>query len=222
MTRWMKLGKNTKVILQFLGNYLLFHAAVVLCKSLRVRTKNFENLKSLLKTDNLVIAFWHGTMMIPWFFFRKQKMSALVSGSKDGELLFRVLKKWKYNVQRGSSSKGGKDALEKLIELAAEKYSVAITPDGPGGPVFKLKPGAVIVSKKSQIPLVLVGIGINKKWTLKSWDSFEIPKFFSRVNIVVSNPLTINSDLTYDETSDKILECEKTLNQLQAEASVFA
>ena len=164
----MKLGKNTKVILQFLGNYLLQYAAVVLCKSLRVKTKNFENLKSLLKTDNLVIAFWHGTMIIPWFFFRKHKMSALVSGSKDGELLFRVLKKWKYNVQRGSSSKGGKDALEKLIELAEEKYSVAITPDGPGGPVFKMKPGAVIVSKKSQTPLIMVGIGIDKKWKLKS------------------------------------------------------
>lgn len=222
MTRWMKLGKNTKVILQLLGNNLLYYAAVVLCNSLRVRTKNFNNLKSLLETDNLVIAFWHGTMMIPWFFFRKYKMSALVSGSKDGELLFRVLKKWKYNVQRGSSSKGGKDALEKLIWLAAEKYSVAITPDGPGGPVFKMKPGAIIVSKKSQIPLILVGIGINKKWKLKSWDSFEVPKFFSRVNIVVSNPMTINPDLTYDETSDKILECEKILNQLQSEASIFA
>ena len=218
----MKLGKKTKVILQFLGNYLLNYAAVVLCNSLRVRTKNIENLKSLLETDNLVIAFWHGTMIIPWFFFRKYKMSALVSGSKDGELLFRVLKKWNYNVQRGSSSKGGKDALEKLIELAAEKYSLAITPDGPGGPVFKMKPGAVIVSKKSQIPLVLVGIGINKKWTLKSWDKFEVPKFFSKVNLVVSNPVTISHDLTYDETSEKILECEKILNQLQAEASVFA
>ena len=218
----MKLGKNTKVILQFIGNYLLHYAAVVLCKSLRVRTKNFENLKSLLKTDNLVIAFWHGTMIIPWFYFRKYKMSALVSGSKDGELLFRVLKKWKYNVQRGSSSKGGKDALEKLIGLASENYSVALTPDGPGGPVFEMKPGAVIVSKKSQIPLIMVGIGMNKKWTLKSWDSFEIPKFFSRVNIVISNPVTINPDLTYDETSEKILECENILNQLQAEASVFA
>lgn len=218
----MKLRKKTKVILQYLGNYLLNYAAVVLCNSLRVRTKNIENLKSLLETDNLVIAFWHGTMIIPWFFFRKYKMSALVSGSKDGELLFRVLKKWNYNVQRGSSSKGGKDALEKLIELAAEKYSLAITPDGPGGPVFKMKPGAVIVSKKSQIPLVLVGIGINKKWTLKSWDKFEVPKFFSRVNLVVSNPMIINHDLTYDETSEKILECEKILDQLQAEASVFA
>jgi lysophospholipid acyltransferase (LPLAT)-like uncharacterized protein len=222
LTSWMKLGKNTKLILQYLGNYLLFYAAVVLCKSLRVRTKNFENLKSLLDTDNLVIAFWHGTMIIPWFYFRKHKMSALVSGSKDGELLFRVLNKWKYNVQRGSSSKGGKDALQKLIDLAAEKYSLAITPDGPGGPVFKMKPGAVIVSKKSQIPLVMVGIGIDKKWTLKSWDSFEVPKFFSRINMVASNPITISNALTYDETSEKILECEKILNQLQAEASVFA
>jgi lysophospholipid acyltransferase (LPLAT)-like uncharacterized protein len=218
----MKLGKNSKVILQFIGNFLLYYAAVVLCNSLRVRTNNFENLKSLLKTNNMVIAFWHGSMMIPWYYFRKYKMSALVSGSKDGELLYRVLKKWKYNVQRGSSSKGGKDALEKLIELAADKYSVAITPDGPGGPVMKMKPGAVIVSKKSQIPLVLVGIGVEKKWTLKSWDSFQVPKFFSKVNIFFSDPITISPELSYDETSEKILESEKLLNQLQTEASAFA
>jgi lysophospholipid acyltransferase (LPLAT)-like uncharacterized protein len=218
----MKLGKNTKSILRFAGNYLLYYAAVVLCNSLRVRTKNLEYLKSLLNSNNLVIAFWHGTMMIPWFYFRKYKMSALVSGSKDGELLFRVLKKWNYNVQRGSSSKGGKDAMGKLIKMAADKYNVAITPDGPGGPVFKMKPGAIIVAKKADIPLALVGVGIEKKWKLNSWDSFEIPKFFSRVNIIVSDPVKIDSALTYDETSDKILECEKILNQLQAEASVFA
>lgn len=218
----MKLGKNTKVILQFIGNYLLYYAAVVLCKSLRVRTKNFDNLKSLLNTKNLVVAFWHGTMIIPWFYFRKFRMSALVSASKDGELLFRVLKKWNYNVQRGSSSKGGKDAIEKLISLASENYSIAITPDGPGGPVFEMKPGAVIAAKKSNIPLALIGIGIENKWKLKSWDSFEIPKFFSRVNIICSEPLVIDPDMTYEETSEKILECEKMLNQLQTEASVFA
>ena len=218
----MKLGKKSKAALQFIGNYLLYYAAVVLCKSLRVTAKNFENLKSLLETNNVVVAFWHGTMIIPWFFLRKYRMSALVSGSRDGELLFRVLKKWNYKVQRGSSSKGGKDALESLVKLAGEKYSVAITPDGPGGPVHKMKPGAVIVSRKSRIPLLLVGVGIERKWTLKSWDSFEVPKFFSRVNILFSDPVEINPDLTYDETSEKIMENEKLLNRLQSEASEFA
>jgi lysophospholipid acyltransferase (LPLAT)-like uncharacterized protein len=85
-----------------------------------------------------------------------------------------------------------------------------------------MKPGAVIVSRKCQIPLVLVGIGIEKKWTLKSWDSFEVPKFFSRVNILFSDPVNIDPDLTYEETSEKILENEKLLNQLQIEASEFA
>ncbi len=149
-------------------------------------------------------------------------MSALVSGSKDGELLFRVLNKWSYNVQRGSSTKGGKDALESLVQLAAENYSIAITPDGPGGPVRKMKPGAVVVAKKAQIPLVLVGIGIEKKRKLKSWDSFEVPRFFSRVNIIFSDPVNIDHDLTYDETSEMILENEKLLNRLQSEASEFA
>ena len=99
--------------------------------------------------------------------------------------------------------------------------TLAITPDGPRGPVYKMKAGAVITAQKSNVPLVLVGIGIKRKKILKSWDKFEIPAFFSKAKIVYSNPIFFKNDLSYNETSDMIIFCENKLNELQEEAGRF-
>ncbi len=68
------------------------------------------------------------------------------------------------------------------------KYSVAITPDGPTGPARVMKAGAVIAAQRASIPLVLLGVAYSKKYIFKSWDKFEVPKFFSNVTLVYSNP----------------------------------
>jgi lysophospholipid acyltransferase (LPLAT)-like uncharacterized protein len=84
-----------------------------------------------------------------------------------------------------------------------------------------MKAGAVITAKKSKAPLILVGIGYKKKRVLKSWDKFEIPKFFAAAKAVYSDPVYINSDLSFADTSEIILNCERKLNELQVEANNF-
>jgi lysophospholipid acyltransferase (LPLAT)-like uncharacterized protein len=84
-----------------------------------------------------------------------------------------------------------------------------------------MKAGAVITAKKSRTPLILFGIGYKKKRVLKSWDKFEIPKFFSEAKAVYSDPVFVNSDLSFTETSELILNCEQKLNELQVEANNF-
>jgi lysophospholipid acyltransferase (LPLAT)-like uncharacterized protein len=135
-------------------------------------------------------------------------------------VLTAILEKWNFHVVRGSSSKGGHEALDLMIHLTEENYHLAITPDGPTGPIFKMKPGAVITARRSQIPLLLVGIGMKSKWTLKSWDKFEIPKPFSAVTAIYSQPIMISAILTKEETSEVIDKCESELNNLQKEALI--
>ena len=145
-------------------------------------------------------------MLLPWYLQRdKNVVSALISKSKDGELLGRILKRWNYTVIRGSSSVGGDVALSIMIDYAKNKNSIAITPDGPRGPAHKLKAGAVITAKKSGLPLVLLGIGYKNKKTLKSWDTFQVPFFFTKANAVFSDPIYIDEQLSYEETS-KIIQ----------------
>jgi lysophospholipid acyltransferase (LPLAT)-like uncharacterized protein len=218
----MKAKKLKQDFLRTAGNLIVDKAIKLLCRSLKVEIKNKENIEKLRRENkNYIIAFWHGTMLLPWFVHRNERNAALISKSKDGDLLAKVLRKWNYQVIRGSSSKGGDVALNIMIDYARNKNSIAITPDGPRGPEKKMKAGAVITSKKSGLPIVLVGAGFKKKRYLKSWDKFQIPKFFSKANIVYSEPVYVNADLDYNSTSGMISFCEAKLNELQAEAEVF-
>ncbi len=218
----MKFRKIRQDTLRFIGNYFLYHAVNVLCKTLRI---TFVNKSVMDRLDggnkNYVIAFWHGTMLLPWYLNRNKSCAAIISKSKDGDLLAKILKQWGYQVVRGSSSTGGSVALGVMVDYAKNNYSIAITPDGPRGPVYKLKAGAVITAKKSGIPLVLAGVGYKKNRKLKSWDKFQIPGLFSQVKVVFSNPVYVDGGLGYTETSKLILECERELNKVQSEANMF-
>ena len=217
---------NTKQVkqdtLRFLGSFLLKHSLDALCKTLHVSYKNKKVIDDLRKKkQNYVLAFWHGTMLLPWFLHRNDGFAALTSKSKDGDLLAKQLKHWGYKVVRGSSSKGGDVALGIMIDHAKNGYSIAITPDGPRGPEHKFKAGAVITAKKSGIPIVLVGAGIKSKKRLKSWDKFQVPNPFSSIKVIYSDPFYIDVKLSYDETSKIIEICEDKLNALQTEAENF-
>ncbi|MCK9426130.1 MAG: lysophospholipid acyltransferase family protein [Ignavibacteriaceae bacterium] len=219
----MKLRKLYQDFLRFVGNYVLYILIQTLCKTLRIQSSRSEAFHSLLdENKKFVLAFWHGTMVIPWFVNRNLKLLAIISKSKDGDLLAKILRRWNYKVVRGSSSTGGNVALEIMIDHAKHECPISITPDGPRGPNFKMKAGAVITAKKSEVPLVLVGVGYKSKTRLHSWDNFEVPFPFSKVQLVYSEPIVIDKNLSYDETSKMILQCEKKLNELQKKAQEFS
>jgi len=215
----MELKKHKQTFLRFIGNVFLSNAVNVLCKTLKFEYENKSVIDKLFdENKNFVIAFWHGTMLVPWFINRNKNFGALVSNSKDGDLLAKLLSKWNYKVARGSSHSGGKEALATLLNFTDKNYSVAITPDGPTGPPHKMKAGAVVTAKKTGTPLVLLGINYTKKYILNSWDKFQIPKPFSKIYVIYSRPIFIDKNLSYDETSGIILKCEAELNNLQSKA----
>lgn len=218
----MSLNESKKGMLRFLGDHFLYYAVTALCKSLKIKKQNYEVIENLkAKKQNYVLAFWHGTMILPWYLHGAPDFAALTSKSKDGDLLAKILKKWKYKVVRGSSSTGGDVALGIMVDYAQNKYSIAITPDGPRGPKYKFKAGAVITAKKSGIPIVLAGVGFKKKKMLSNWDKFEIPYFFTTAKIIYSEPIYVESNLSYEETSEVISRCDENLNKLQQLAQNF-
>ena len=215
----MTLKEIKRNIMRKAGSVILPFAVDVLCKSLRIKIENGEAVKKLLdEKKNFVVAFWHGSMLVGWFLHSRKNFAALVSQSKDGDLLSLVLTNWGFEVARGSSHVGGKEALIILLKQAQEGYSIAITPDGPTGPIYKMKAGAVVTAMKSKIPLFLLGIASEKKRNLKSWDKFVVPKFFSKTVVVYSDPIWFDANLNYDETNVKIAECEEMLNKLHKKA----
>lgn len=219
----MKFKQIKQNTLRFLGHLFLTRTVDLLCKSLRMNFKNKDVVNRLEENNkNYVVAFWHETMLLPWFLHGRKNSAALTSQSKDGDLLAKQLKHWGYEVVRGSSSKGGDVALGIMIDYAKNNYSIAVTPDGPRGPVHKFKAGAVITAKKSGLPLVLLGVGFKKKKLLKSWDKFQVPYLFTKANAFYSEPIYIDKNLSYEQTSEVITSCEKKLIELQTEAGRFS
>lgn len=191
-------------MLQRIGIYLLY----LLSLTWRIR--------SLGTIDNYpkVIAFWHGNMLPVWFYFRKfNKKVAIISKSKDGQILSDYLELLNYQLIRGSSSKGGKEVIQNATKLVKENI-LLITPDGPRGPIGKMKVGAVIISHNGKVPIQFCSVNCKWKLKLKSWDKFIIPMPFTKITLEFSEILEIDNIENHDEVNREIEEFEKLMGDV--------
>ncbi len=156
-------------------------------RSLRFETDP-EDLRRYQKKDEPVsIVLWHNRLFLSAEIVRRFRQGrpayALVSASQDGAWLSAFFSLVGMRTVRGSSSRLGREAAMALVGVLREGYDIGITPDGPRGPCYEVKPGALIVARRARTPLLLVGAEFTSVWRLKSWDRFYLPKPFSRVRM---------------------------------------
>ncbi len=201
---------------------VLWRVVLLWCKSLRMTFVNGEKIGKLrTEKKKYVAAFWHGSMFVGWFLHRPLKggqTSALVSQSKDGEFLSTILERWKYSMIRGSSHIGGKEAMQLMVDAVNNGSALAITPDGPRGPIREMKMGAIRTAQRTNVPLVLAGIAMKTKKHLRSWDRFEVPMPFSTIAVHYSDPIMVPAELTGEPLDRFKKEMEQLLNQLTLDA----
>jgi lysophospholipid acyltransferase (LPLAT)-like uncharacterized protein len=193
----MKLSFKYKLAISFIN---------IISKTWRIKIEGDKPHKG-------IVLFWHGKMLPGWKVLSDKNPKAVVSQSKDGEILSAILQKWGFELIRGSSSKGGKEVLNNIVESARDSL-ILMTPDGPRGPAEQMKAGAVIASQRAEVPLTLCGILIERKKIFeKSWDKFEFPMPFSKIIVKYSKPYYIESSGDRKYTEQKIndigLELEK-------------
>jgi lysophospholipid acyltransferase (LPLAT)-like uncharacterized protein len=144
-----------------------------------------EQVKGL--TGPALIVFWHNELFpvthLQRRYLKGVKVAGLVSPSKDGAWLAELMEMCGVHAVRGSSGFRGSRAVGELLTALQEGYSVAITPDGPRGPVYQVKPGVVWLADQSHAPLLLLKLDMQGYWPLKSWDRFRFPKPFSKVKV---------------------------------------
>ena len=162
---------------------------------------------------------WHNRLMvIPILYqrlFRHRRGAALISRSKDGELLANCIERFGGEAVRGSSSRGGSSALAQLKRMIEEGYDIYITPDGPRGPRYSLSPGAVWLAQISGAPIMRVSIEYSSFWRLGRWDGFVIPKPFARIDVTL-HPFYAVQNGADQSTLDA--ECER-LRELMLEGT---
>jgi hypothetical protein len=162
-----------------------------------------------------IYTLWHRQEALMIYLHRNRNLCGLISKSKDGEYMARILKRFGFSFVRGSTTSGGFLSLRGLIKAARNGCSIAITPDGPHGPVFKVQPGAVYLARKAEIPIIPCACALSKKKILNSWDRYLFPLPFGRVQAVYGAPFTVTGT---DDAAAKTAELENILNALTAEA----
>jgi lysophospholipid acyltransferase (LPLAT)-like uncharacterized protein len=155
---------------------------------------------ALLRAPSFIPVYWHQHQVFcvkHLLDLRRAgvKLGFLISPSVDGELGAMIVRRVGAEVIRGSSTHTGARALRDYYQaLSREGVSPAITPDGPRGPPWKFKPGAILLSQLSQRPIVPIAYAASRAWKIK-WDKFVIPKPFARIAIVVGEPVYIPKGL---------------------------
>ncbi|MCU0623199.1 MAG: lysophospholipid acyltransferase family protein [Gemmatimonadaceae bacterium] len=129
----------------------------------------------------VVLAFWHGEILPVLVEHAGDPAHAMISQSADGELIARISGAFGARAIRGSSSKGGAEALVRAVQLARDGQVVVITPDGPRGPRHAVAPGVVKAAQKAGVALIGVRTHADRAWVFRSWDRFTVPKPFARV-----------------------------------------
>lgn len=155
------------------------------CATLRFRLS--AQARRLLEGDQRPALFvlWHNRLFASAELSRRLRpdrpLHCLVSASKDGAWLTAFFESAGLRVVRGSSSRGGREAAAALVDVLRAGHDAGITPDGPRGPIYGFKPGALVVARRARVRAVLLGIHYERAWGLRSWDRFLIPHPFSRL-----------------------------------------
>ena len=145
---------------------------------------------------------------------RSAGLVALISASHDGGVLARTLQYFGVESVRGSSSRRGAQALLELTSWTGRGYSVAITPDGPRGPCYRVSEGAVSLAQLSELPIVPISTRVRWKLRTKSWDRFQIPLPFARCEIRFGQPLHVGRNATEAERARAAEELKARLDEL--------
>ena len=145
---------------------------------------------------------WHGEllMMSPAYIYytKRRSIDAMISQHKDGEFLSRVIHLFGGGTIRGSSSKGGLQALRGAFQSLKNGRDIAITPDGPRGPRHSVAEGIVAIASIKKVPIITINCLPSSYWKFKSWDKFCIPKPFSTLEFYFGDPFFVH-DMSMDE-----------------------
>jgi lysophospholipid acyltransferase (LPLAT)-like uncharacterized protein len=145
-----------------------------------------------------IYAFWHEAMIFPAFCYSwLPQVKVLISQSRDGLLIAEVCRAVGFEPVRGSTSRGGIEALRSI--LRGQGCHIAVTPDGPRGPRRQVQMGSIYLAARTGMAVVPCGFAADRPWRLKSWDRFVIPRPWSRATLVMLPAVTVPPDINREQ-----------------------
>ncbi|MGI8786510.1 MAG: lysophospholipid acyltransferase family protein [Pyrinomonadaceae bacterium] len=186
-------------------------------KTIRYETEGWENFEQIERDGKIPIyCFWHNRIFAGTYFFRNRGIVVITSQSFDGEYIARFIRRFGYGAVRGSSTRGGVGALIEMIRLMRRGLPTGFTVDGPKGPKYLAKTGAVLLAKKTGNPLMPFVVEAENFWQINSWDNLQIPKPFTRARVFISESIYVAADANDAEIENKRREMQQKLDAAAA------
>ncbi|MSR65902.1 MAG: DUF374 domain-containing protein [Pedosphaera sp.] len=193
----------------------------LIAATLRFETRDPTGYLRNSTTAPVIFTLWHDSLALSLIVYLKvfragrpeRRLAGLVSASRDGAFLSRVLELSGAQPVRGSSSRRGAQAFLELTTWAHRGLDLAITPDGPRGPRHQVQAGAIVLAQVTGLAIVPVSITLPWKFELRSWDRFQIPVPFGKCIVTVGDPIRVSRDATDEERERHRQEVE---NQMSA------
>ncbi len=192
---------------------LLIKLLLYSCRVIKVKGREKETEALAQSQEKAVYATWHQRVIYHARHLAHKNLTVMVSQSRDGEYAVRLSNLFGHKNVRGSSTRGGSQALKELTQKIKEGGRGGMVADGPLGPARVAKIGAVIMAHEAQVPLIPLTWGADRCWILNSWDRFLVPKPFARIVICYPEPIWISPSADEKELEDYRLLLEERLNQ---------
>jgi lysophospholipid acyltransferase (LPLAT)-like uncharacterized protein len=207
-------------------------AAVLICifiravaVTIRFRLDDRSSFFNGAPGEKFIFAVWHNRLALCLMLYQRyvvrfapdRRMAAIVSASRDGGLLARILEHFNVEPVRGSSSRRGSQALLELRTWAERGYDLAITPDGPRGPRYIVQEGVMALAQVTGLPIVPASYHLGWKIRLKSWDGFQIPLPFSRCEVFAGRIIHVPREATDAEREELRRQLETELRTISSD-----
>ena len=180
-----------------------------------------ENLKK--EKRPIIYTFWHNRLvpLVAYYtrFYRKkypkERIDLLVSRSRDGEIAARALERFHFGTVRGSSARGGKEAFFELVSRVRSGRDTGIVPDGPRGPRYQAKEGAVALAKLTGAAILPLGVSARPVKIFNSWDRLMLPLLFAKVVVIYAEPIFVSKD---QDLNNARMQLERSLMDVTLKA----
>ena len=200
----------------FILGWVGYGLVALIGRSLRWEVFGWQNWQTARDLgQRLVYTFWHREIFAATWFWRQRGIVVMSGYNFDARFTAQVIQKHGYGIARGSASRGGVRALVGMIRAIREGHDTAFTIDGPRGPRFVAKPGAVMLAKATGATILCFHIRPARSWVFsRSWDSTEIPCPFARTAAFIAPPITIAPDADDLGQAAKLREVQAALDDL--------